>query len=160
MSEPTTKKLRLSDVYKKQAKAVAARRRVKAKKEKAAVAQPAALAAESADELDGISEVTAKVGKKAATKDKSSSKTKGKAVAAGEKRRLRADELPWQTVNTSTLPGMDGGGGMMMLEELDGVGVEWIEDEAGHKTARFTVSVDIQVGADGVDERKGDQRGV
>lgn len=56
------------------------------------------------------------------------------------KKRLRSDQLPWKEVKTSTLPGLDAGGGMMMLEELDGVGVEWEEQEDGRKVARFVVS--------------------
>ncbi|BEI79786.1 hypothetical protein CcaverHIS002_0103150 [Cutaneotrichosporon cavernicola] len=62
-----------------------------------------------------------------------------KRESAGErpKKRLRADELRWTTVNTSTLPGMDAGGGMMMLEEIEGVAVEWEDDAKGGRTAKF-----------------------
>jgi ATP-dependent RNA helicase DDX24/MAK5 len=56
------------------------------------------------------------------------------------KKRLRADQLQWREVKTSSLPGMDAGGGMMMLEELDGVGVEWEEGVDGGRTAKFVVS--------------------
>jgi ATP-dependent RNA helicase DDX24/MAK5 len=35
---------------------------------------------------------------------------------------------------------MDAGGGMMMLEELDGVGIEWEQQDDGRKVARFVVS--------------------
>ncbi|BEJ10856.1 hypothetical protein CspHIS471_0102780 [Cutaneotrichosporon sp. HIS471] len=53
------------------------------------------------------------------------------------KKRLRADELRWTTVNMSSLPGMDAGGGMMMLEEIEGVAVEWEDDVKGGRTAKF-----------------------
>ncbi|WWD16361.1 hypothetical protein CI109_100787 [Kwoniella shandongensis] len=51
--------------------------------------------------------------------------------------RLSANSLQWKPVKTSSFSGIDGGGGMMMLEELDFVGIEWDEDEGGRKTARF-----------------------
>jgi leucyl aminopeptidase (aminopeptidase T) len=124
------KKLRLSDVYKSQAKVMAARKRIKARAKAAKAA--AAGEAEGSDKP----EVT-KSPKSAKAKAVKAKATK----ATPARRRIRADELPWKTVNTSTLPGMDGGGGMMMLEELDGVGVEWTEDAEGRKTARFTVSL-------------------
>lgn len=56
------------------------------------------------------------------------------------KRKVNAADLKWKTVNTSTVSAMDGGGGMLMLEELDGVGVEWVE-EGGGRRATFVVSV-------------------
>lgn len=64
---------------------------------------------------------------------------KGAEKSPKTKKRLRADELNWMSVNTSSLPGMDAGGGMMMLEELDGVGVEWEDGPDGGRTARFIV---------------------
>ncbi|KAK4688530.1 ATP-dependent RNA helicase DDX24/MAK5, partial [Tremellales sp. Uapishka_1] len=68
----------------------------------------------------------------------SASKKRKSTVSKATKRsRLTADSLQWKTVKTSTLPGMDDGGGMMMLEELDGVGVEWEEGEGGSKLARY-----------------------
>ncbi|WWC66623.1 uncharacterized protein I206_100526 [Kwoniella pini CBS 10737] len=51
--------------------------------------------------------------------------------------RLAANELKWKTVNTPSFSGIDGGGGMMMLEELDDVDIEWEEGEGGRKVARF-----------------------
>lgn len=61
------------------------------------------------------------------------------------KKRIRSDQLKWKEVKTSSLPGMDAGGGMMMLEELDGVGIEWEQQEDGRKVARFVVSVDTSL---------------
>ena len=55
--------------------------------------------------------------------------------------RLSGEDLPWQPVKASSFPGMDEGGGMMMLEELDNVDVAWDEDELGRKVARFVVSL-------------------
>ncbi|KAL7420114.1 ATP-dependent RNA helicase [Cryptotrichosporon argae] len=56
-------------------------------------------------------------------------------VAASKKRNVDAGELRWRAVPTSGV-GMDEGGGMLELEELDGVGIEW-EEVAGRKVARF-----------------------
>ncbi|GMK59849.1 hypothetical protein CspeluHIS016_0900660 [Cutaneotrichosporon spelunceum] len=53
------------------------------------------------------------------------------------KKRLRADELQWRAVATSSLSGIDAGGGMMMLEEIEGVGVEWEDNPEGGRTAKF-----------------------
>ena len=49
-------------------------------------------------------------------------------------------QLKWRSIKTSVFAGMDEGGGMMMLEELDDVDVDWQEDEEGRKVARFVVS--------------------
>jgi ATP-dependent RNA helicase DDX24/MAK5 len=56
--------------------------------------------------------------------------------------RLPANDLKWRKVDTTTeaFAGMDEGGGMMMLEELDDVDVEWEEDGHGGKVAKFIVS--------------------
>lgn len=67
----------------------------------------------------------------------------GEAAEPPKKKRIRSDQLKWKEVKTSSLPGMDAGGGMMMLEELDGVGIEWEQQEDGRKVARFVVSVDF-----------------
>lgn len=58
--------------------------------------------------------------------------------------RVSADSLKWKSVRTQPFAGMDEGGGMMMFEELDGVGVEWEEDINGSKTAKFVVSPSYQ----------------
>ncbi|EIW66497.1 hypothetical protein TREMEDRAFT_65359 [Tremella mesenterica DSM 1558] len=50
---------------------------------------------------------------------------------------LPVDALPWKTIKTTSFSGLDAGGGMMMLEELDDVAVEWVQDEGGAKKARF-----------------------
>lgn len=55
--------------------------------------------------------------------------------------RLSTSELKWRTVPTSSISALDDGGGMMMLEELDDVGVEWDDDGRGAKVARFVVSL-------------------
>lgn len=59
--------------------------------------------------------------------------------AKREKKRLKTDSLAWKPVNTSNIVGIDDGGGMMMLEELEDVGVEWEEAETGTKVAHFVV---------------------
>ncbi|KAK8861716.1 ATP-dependent RNA helicase MAK5 [Kwoniella newhampshirensis] len=59
------------------------------------------------------------------------------AAAPKPKVRLSANTLKWKPVKTSSFSGIDGGGGMMMLEELEDVGIEWDEDEGGRKTAKF-----------------------
>lgn len=77
-----------------------------------------------------------------ATKRSAEDNEEGKSVQPPpKKKRLRADQLKWKEVKTSALPAMDAGGGMMMLEELDGVGIEWEQQEDGRKVARFVVSV-------------------
>jgi ATP-dependent RNA helicase DDX24/MAK5 len=135
MATETKPKSRLSDVY----KANAARLRVKAKKAKAASAAEAGADVDVGVAAAETSETSSKTPK---SQSKAKPKSKGKKTNAEptERRRLRADQLQWKAVNTSSLPGMDGGGGMMMLEELDGVAVEWTEDAEGRKTARFMVS--------------------
>lgn len=72
-------------------------------------------------------------------KTKSSQASAQVAAPPAKKRRLGADELSWIEIKTSQFAGMDEGGGMMMLEELDDVGVEW-DEEGGTKIARFVVS--------------------
>ncbi|WVW82057.1 hypothetical protein I302_104062 [Kwoniella bestiolae CBS 10118] len=54
--------------------------------------------------------------------------------------RIAANDLKWKTVNTSSFSGIDGGGGMMMLEELDDVDIEWDEGEGGSRVARFVAT--------------------
>ena len=66
--------------------------------------------------------------------------TSKSSVSGHKRKRVSQDSLRWKSVKTTHLPGMDDGGGMMMLEELEGVGVEWEEGEGGRKTARFVVS--------------------
>ena len=51
-----------------------------------------------------------------------------------------SDNLKWKAVKAGPVGGFDEGGGMMMLEELDDVGVEWEEGMNGQKTAKFVVS--------------------
>ncbi|GJJ07838.1 hypothetical protein Clacol_002043 [Clathrus columnatus] len=54
-----------------------------------------------------------------------------------------ADQLPWKTVRTPLITGLgdDGEGGMMELEEVEGVEVVYEDDEAGHgRVARFRVA--------------------
>lgn len=54
--------------------------------------------------------------------------------------RVTQDALRWKPVTTKgVLGGLDDTGGMMMLEELDGVDVEWEEGIGGSKTAKFMV---------------------
>lgn len=57
--------------------------------------------------------------------------------------RLTTESLQWRSVKASAFPGMDEGGGMMMLEELDDVDIEWEEDKEGRKVARFIVGYAI-----------------
>lgn len=61
-------------------------------------------------------------------------------IPKAKKERLTADSLKWRTLNPATFSGFDDGGGMMMLEELDDVAVEWEMAEGGMKVARFVVS--------------------
>ncbi|KIR59411.1 ATP-dependent RNA helicase MAK5 [Cryptococcus bacillisporus CA1873] len=53
------------------------------------------------------------------------------------KKYVAADSLTWKPVKTSSFSGIDGGGGMMMLEELEDVGIEWEEADGGRKVAKF-----------------------
>lgn len=53
------------------------------------------------------------------------------------KKYVTADTLTWKPVKTSSFSGIDGGGGMMMLEELEDVGIEWEETDGGRKIAKF-----------------------
>jgi ATP-dependent RNA helicase DDX24/MAK5 len=62
-------------------------------------------------------------------------------VPKARKERLAADALKWRTLNPASFSGFDDGGGMMMLEELDDVAVEWETAEGGMKVARFVVSL-------------------
>lgn len=78
-----------------------------------------------------------KAGRKAPSSKPSSTV---KSTAKSPRERLAADSLQWKAVkNTASFAGIDEGGGMMMLEELDDVGVEWTE-ENGAKIAKFVVS--------------------
>ncbi|WVQ78919.1 ATP-dependent RNA helicase MAK5 [Cryptococcus sp. DSM 104549] len=70
------------------------------------------------------------------SKPKSSARS-AEPVAVAPRKRLAANTLTWKPVKTSSFSGVDGGGGMMMLEELDDVGIEWEEQEGGRKVARF-----------------------
>lgn len=79
-------------------------------------------------------------GKKLRGKISGSSSTSSQKVKSKSSRaRVHADALKWKSVKTASFGGMDEGGGMMMLEELDGVGIEWEEDQNGSKVARFVV---------------------
>ena len=67
------------------------------------------------------------------------SKGVASSVEAPKKEYLSADALQWKKVkNTASFAGIDEGGGMMMLEELDDVGIEW-QEENGNKIAKFVV---------------------
>lgn len=52
---------------------------------------------------------------------------------------VASDSLKWKPVKTAPVAGFDEGGGMMMLEELDDVDVEWEEGMNGQKVAKFIV---------------------
>lgn len=54
--------------------------------------------------------------------------------------RLTAEALKWRAIETSGAM-LDEGGGMMLLEEVDGVAVEWEEDEEGRRRAVLVVRV-------------------
>jgi ATP-dependent RNA helicase DDX24/MAK5 len=78
------------------------------------------------------------------------------------KERIPTSDLKWRTVkNTASFAGIDEGGGMMMLEELDDVGIEW-QEESGAKIAKFVVSqspeptteTDVQAGVSRKDKGK------
>lgn len=125
------------------AKARQAARRIAAKKRAAKMADTTEDLVELELGFDDDDEAGAGAGgkRKRAVPKKSASAGGKKGVE--KRKRLRADELKWKTVNTSSLPGMDAGGGMMMLEELEGVGVEWEDGPDGGRTARFVVSPDV-----------------
>lgn len=77
-------------------------------------------------------------------KQKKRSKASSSAVAelkpTAPKERIPTSDLKWRTVkNTASFAGIDEGGGMMMLEELDDVGIEW-QEQSGAKIAKFVAS--------------------
>jgi hypothetical protein len=84
---------------------------------------------------------------------KQSKKAQRRAAAAVQSRpvnqsrprvRVAQDSLRWNPVSTNgVMGGLDDTGGMMMLEELDGVDVEWETGVGGSKTARFMVSGEL-----------------
>ncbi|WVR03687.1 hypothetical protein IAU60_000682 [Kwoniella sp. DSM 27419] len=74
------------------------------------------------------------------SKLKRKQKSSSTAVVPRSRARLTQDELRWKPVHISSFAGIDGGGGMMMLEELDDVGIEWEEDQSGRKTAKFVAA--------------------
>lgn len=56
--------------------------------------------------------------------------------------KIRAEELDWKKLSVDSYEGgtFDGDeGGMLLLEEVDGVDVQWEEDEAGRKKAVLMV---------------------
>lgn len=55
---------------------------------------------------------------------------------------VASDSLKWKPVKGASVAGFDEGGGMMMLEELDNVAVEWEEGLNGQKVAKFIVRLD------------------
>lgn len=81
----------------------------------------------------------AKIDKKTKHKlKKKSVRTSAKSTAERKpKKYVAADSLTWKPVKTSSFSGIDGGGGMMMLEELEDVGIEWEEADGGRKIAKF-----------------------
>ncbi|WWD09175.1 hypothetical protein V865_007297 [Kwoniella europaea PYCC6329] len=74
------------------------------------------------------------------SKGNSKSSHSSSSVKTQPRARLAPNELKWKTVNTSSFSGIDGGGGMMMLEELDDVDIEWDEGEGGSRVARFVAT--------------------
>jgi len=73
-------------------------------------------------------------------RSKASSSTSVEPKPTAPRERISANDLKWRTVkNTASFAGIDEGGGMMMLEELDDVGIEW-QEESGAKIAKFVVS--------------------
>lgn len=77
--------------------------------------------------------------RKTAKASASSSSVGSSAPPASKKVRLSADDLRWKSIKATSFAGVDEGGGMMMLEELDDVDVQWEETAAGTKVARFMV---------------------
>ncbi len=57
---------------------------------------------------------------------------------SAKRARIEASKLQWRALPTEGAM-LDEGGGMMMLEEADGVDVHWEEDAAGRKTAVLVV---------------------
>ncbi|WRT63931.1 uncharacterized protein IL334_000858 [Kwoniella shivajii] len=76
----------------------------------------------------------------------SSSATTTAPTSVKPRARLAATDLRWKPVNTSSFSGIDGGGGMMMLEELDDVTIEWDESANGRKVAKFVAKEETKEG--------------
>lgn len=69
---------------------------------------------------------------------KSDGSSSSKLADGSKAAKVKADDLDWHKVSTDHVEGgtFNGDeGGMLMLEEVDGVDVEWEEDEAGRKKA-------------------------
>lgn len=73
------------------------------------------------------------------TSEKSDRMYKNPDAKRTKNNRLKAEALKWRAIETSGAM-LDEGGGMMMLEEVDGVGVEWEEDGDGGRKAVLVVS--------------------
>ncbi|WWC58365.1 uncharacterized protein I303_100905 [Kwoniella dejecticola CBS 10117] len=84
-----------------------------------------------------------------------SSSSHSQASGSKPRQRLAPNELKWKTVNTPSFSGIDGGGGMMMLEELDDVDIEWEEAENGRKVARFVAKEETSRKGQGKGKGKG-----
>jgi len=73
-----------------------------------------------------------------------SQKASTSSAAASKASKVRAEELDWKKLSTDSYEGgtFDGDeGGMLLLEEVDGVDIQWEEDQAGNKKAVLLVSL-------------------
>jgi ATP-dependent RNA helicase DDX24/MAK5 len=87
----------------------------------------------------------AKSSKNKNKKSKAKSKGKGSSQSTSEKkyRTVPATQLPWKASRDANYDFDDfksGEGGMLELEEIDGVDVVWQEAPDGSKTVKFNVS--------------------
>jgi hypothetical protein len=79
-----------------------------------------------------------------ASSSKSAKASTSSSNAATKASKVRAEELDWKKLSTDSYEGgtFDGDeGGMLLLEEVDGVDIQWEEDEAGRKKAVLLVSL-------------------
>lgn len=53
------------------------------------------------------------------------------------KKYVMVDMFIWKFVKILSFFGIDGGGGMMMFEEFEDVGIEWEEIDGGRKIVKF-----------------------
>lgn len=81
--------------------------------------------------------------KKAKAKSKGKVKSLSSSSAAKRYRSVPASQLPWKATRGTTysLEDFQGEGGMLELEEIDGVDVVWEETATGGRTVKFNVSL-------------------
>jgi hypothetical protein len=86
---------------------------------------------------------------KSLTDTSSSSKNHKSSASTSKSSKVRAEELDWKKLSTDNYEGgtFDADeGGMLLLEEVDGVDIQWEEDETGRKKAVLMVSCSVRNG--------------